>query len=1002
LNGEHAEAILSTVRQPLVVLDGALSVLTANRAFYSTFDVHPDETEGHRIYDLGNGQWNIAALRTLLEDILPRDGEVVDYRVDHVFERIGHRIMILNARRMQRDGQVDRILVAIDDVTERERALWEVEGLKEFAQKIVDASRDAVLVLGWDLRVKTANDKFYRSFRVSPEETEGRLVYELGNGQWDIPQLRELLEEILPRDYAFDDFVVEHRFEQIGQRTMILNARRIDHIQFILLAIEDVTAARRAAADMKEPAARAAFLLRLSDGLRFERDPDAMAARALGMLRQHLDLDRAYVVNVRGAEVPGEVLAHSSVAGLPPMPSRLLPADLHLLVDAQPAGPRVIPDIRKVPHHPNTRRKTQARHALGAAIVAPLHRGTEGTTWALVAGARHPRDWTDAEASLVAETAERIWTAIERARADSARRASEERYGALFETIDQGFCIVEVSHRGPRPDYRVVEANPAFFVKTGFNADIVGRWMREAIPELEEHWYEIYGRVSTTGRPARFEQGSAALQRWFDVYAFRFGAPQEQRVAILFNDISERKRQEDALRESEERFRRFGDASSDVLWIRDARTMKWQYLTRAYEEIYGTARDRAISGDDYRDWLNLIMPEDRDAVDSAVQRVRTGDHVTFEYRVKRPLDGEIRWLRNSDFPITDEQGRITHIGGIGHDLTELRETELRLKTLMEGIPQLVWRSRANGLWTWASPQWVAFTGLDSERSTGLGWLDALHPDDRASAVHFWEQAGQSGRLEMEARIRRASDGEYYWFQWRATPVRNAEGQITEWLGTSTDVNEMRKMQERQQVLVAELQHRTRNLIAVVRSVAQQTMNSSEDLHGFWQDFRHRLAALSRVQSLLSQASDTQITIGSLLQSEFEALGPESVPGRIETRGPEVALRNSMVQTLALALHELATNARKYGALSEPDGRLEVLWDIGADTRGNSVLILNWTESLQIARSSAGGVPRHGGYGRELIERALPYSLGAETSYELSDTGVKCRVSLPLKEREPHH
>jgi two-component sensor histidine kinase/PAS domain-containing protein len=200
---------------------------------------------GCLVYDLGNGQWNIAGLRRLLEEVLSKNGKVVDYRVEHEFESIGHRIMLLNGNRMRREDTTDAILLAITDITERERLRFELEGQKEFAEKLIDSVRESLLVLGWDLRVHFANQSFYTRFAVTPEETEGRLIYELGNGQWDIPELRLLLEEILPRENSFDDYEVEHEFESIGRRVMLLNGRRLDHMNLVLLAIRDVTEQRK-------------------------------------------------------------------------------------------------------------------------------------------------------------------------------------------------------------------------------------------------------------------------------------------------------------------------------------------------------------------------------------------------------------------------------------------------------------------------------------------------------------------------------------------------------------------------------------------------------------------------------------------------------------------------------------------------------------------------------------------------------------------------------------
>ncbi len=250
-NGELAAGIVATITQPLLVLDGALRIELANRAFLEQFQVSPEETVGRRLYDLGNGQWNIPELRRLLEEVLSRQQAVKHYRVERAFERIGRRIMLVNANRIVRGGARDRTLLAITDITEREQLLWELEGRREFAEKLIDSVREGLVVLGWDLRVRSANQSFYRSFGVEPVETEGRLIYELGNGQWNIPRLRTLLEDILPRETRFDDFEVEHEFEGIGQRIMLVNACRLDHENLVLLAIRDVTEERRAKAQQE-------------------------------------------------------------------------------------------------------------------------------------------------------------------------------------------------------------------------------------------------------------------------------------------------------------------------------------------------------------------------------------------------------------------------------------------------------------------------------------------------------------------------------------------------------------------------------------------------------------------------------------------------------------------------------------------------------------------------------------------------------------------------------
>ncbi|MFH1148494.1 MAG: PAS domain-containing protein [Pseudomonadota bacterium] len=120
---EYAESIVDTIREPLVILDGGLKVLLANRPFYQVFEVTPEETQGQFIYDLGNHQWSIPKLRELLDEILPQHTEFRDFKVEHYFESIGKRVMILNARRVIRDyDKSPLILLAIEDVTDRHRA----------------------------------------------------------------------------------------------------------------------------------------------------------------------------------------------------------------------------------------------------------------------------------------------------------------------------------------------------------------------------------------------------------------------------------------------------------------------------------------------------------------------------------------------------------------------------------------------------------------------------------------------------------------------------------------------------------------------------------------------------------------------------------------------------------------------------------------------------------------------------------------------------------------
>jgi len=260
---EYSDSIINTVREPLIVLDQDLRVVTVSRSFYEFFKVKPEETVGQLIYDLGNRQWDIPKLRELLEDILPKKVAFDNYEVEHHFTTIGRRIMLLNARQIERGMGKERIiLLAIEDITERKeieaglaKTRIELEVIKqsadeasEFAESVINTVREPLISLDQDLRVVTVSRSFYEFFKVKPEETVGQLIYDLGNRQWDIPKLRELLETILPQKATFDNYEVEHNFSTIGRRVMLLNARQIERgtgkERIILLAIEDITERR--------------------------------------------------------------------------------------------------------------------------------------------------------------------------------------------------------------------------------------------------------------------------------------------------------------------------------------------------------------------------------------------------------------------------------------------------------------------------------------------------------------------------------------------------------------------------------------------------------------------------------------------------------------------------------------------------------------------------------------------------------------------------------------
>ncbi len=245
-----AQALVATVRQPLLILDSSFRVLTANKGFYDMFRISNSETEGCVLFDLGNGQWNIPLLRKLLEHILPDQSEVNGFEVNHSFPIIGERVMILNARTLvQRPNEPPLIFLAIEDATKRIAKTHELELSRDFAEGVIETLRDPLLILDVELNVLSANAAFYKSFPYAAEETEGRKLYDLNNRDWNIPALSTLLENTVLKNSSFRDFELDHVFPGLGHRILLLNGRRVyekgERTDKILLVMEDITERRR-------------------------------------------------------------------------------------------------------------------------------------------------------------------------------------------------------------------------------------------------------------------------------------------------------------------------------------------------------------------------------------------------------------------------------------------------------------------------------------------------------------------------------------------------------------------------------------------------------------------------------------------------------------------------------------------------------------------------------------------------------------------------------------
>jgi PAS domain S-box-containing protein len=286
----------------------------------------------------------------------------------------------------------------------------------------------------------------------------------------------------------------------------------------------------------------------------------------------------------------------------------------------------------------------------------------------------HARFVEDVRRAVLAEITER--------RQEEERRCeSEQRYRTLFTSINEGFVLKEAvtNAEGDIVDFRFVETNEAFETQTGLR-DVAGKTMTEVIPEIEPHWIEAYARVVRTGEPLRFQDRAAALGRWFEVFASKVNGPQSARVAILVSDITERKRAEEKLRESEERFRTMADGLPLIVWVLDA-DGEQQFANHTFCEFFGVPPEQMRG----REWQQIMHPEDA---------ARYSDELFACVRERRPFHGEAR-VRNTEGewrdieswgrPRFSPSGEFLGFVGASADVTERKKAEAALAQAQDEV-----------------------------------------------------------------------------------------------------------------------------------------------------------------------------------------------------------------------------------------------------------------------------------------------------------------------------
>lgn len=313
--------------------------------------------------------------------------------------------------------------------------------------------------------------------------------------------------------------------------------------------------------------------------------------------------------------------------------------------------------------------------------------------------------------------------------------------------------------------------------------------------------------------------------------------------------------------------------------------------------------------------------------------------------------------------------------------------------LLQHSPALLFLAEGEELaWRYVTPRFATLTEGSAAAALAGGWRDFCHPLDLQALLAAWAARPEGQGLAQPLRLRAGSGWRH--FDCLIEPVLGGG-----WVGSLTDAQDRHDAEARQARLLLELRRRATGALALIRSMVSRTLEASEDLSHFATHLSGRLGALSRIQLLLARRGDALASLEEIVREELLAQQVREAAA-IEVEGPEVLLPDSVASALGLALHELAVNAAKFGALSRPRGRIAVSWKrlaprpLPGGGGEPERLQLRWQESPG-SEPPIEAAARHVGFGRELLEQGLPYELDAVTRLDFLAEGLRCEIIFPL-------
>ena len=402
----------------------------------------------------------------------------------------------------------------------------------------------------------------------------------------------------------------------------------------------------------------------------------------------------------------------------------------------------------------------------------------------------------------------------------------------------------------------------------------------------------------------------------------------------------------------------------------------------AAERLFGYSAEE-MEGQSVR----ILLPEHRQhEEDEILERIRKGERVGQFFTERLHKDGHLLQVSVTVSPVRNAEGTIIGASKIARDAgpylrdqERLRQSEERFRMMADNISQLAWIAEADGDINWYNQRWYDYTGTTFDEMRGWGWKSVHDPDHVERVVARFQHSLTTTEEWEDIFPLRGADGEYRWFLSRAKPIFDDKGNIACWFGTNTDITEQREQSEQIRLLLMEVNHRAKNMLGTVQALARQSARGGAG--DFVDRFEKRVRSLSLNQDILVRREWKEVPMRELVDAQRSFV--ENSHGEMEIDGPEVCVAPGAAEVLGMALHELATNAIKYGALSVETGTVTISWDV--DQEGH--LLLEWKET--------GGPPvekpERQGFGTTLIRDIPQRHFAEELELDYRSEGVVWKV-----------